>query len=504
MSVVNRILVLGGGSAGFLAAITLKTKLPTLDVLVLRSKELGIIGVGEGTTVLVPNFLHGYLNIDPGDFLRSAQPTYKLGIKFLWGPRPYFNYTFSTQFNMQYVALTRPNGYYCEGDADGEYAAINSALMTCDKAFERRPDGSPGIRNDIAYHIENEHFVGFLETHAKRLGVRITEETVKAVEQDDAGVRALLCESGARYEADLFVDSSGFFSFLLGKTLGEPFVSFKSSLFCERAVVGGWDRTPGEVIKPYTTAETMNSGWCWQIEHENRINRGYVYSSSFITDDEAEREFREKNPRVGPTRIVKFVSGRRQRGWIKNVVGIGNAYGFVEPLESTSLGVICDQCQTLAGSLMDSDRQPGAGMALPYNLRQNEHWEDIRGFLALHYKFNTRLDTPFWRECREKTDIGEAAHFVEYYKDNGPSTIWRDTLITGRDAFGFEGYLTMMVGMKVPYRLRRQIPDQERATWRAIQQENRTKAMNGLGVKESLDIVKSPHWRYKPGFYKMM
>jgi tryptophan 7-halogenase len=503
MSPISRILVLGGGSAGFLAAITLKSKLPSLDVLVLRSKDIGIIGVGEGTTVLVPNFLHGFVNIDPGEFLRRAQPTYKLGIKFLWGRRPHFNYTFSLQFNMQYVALPRATGYYCESDEDGQFASINSALMTLDKAFERRPDGTPGIRNDIAYHIENEHFVAFLESHARTLGVRIAEDTVKHVEQDETGVKALVGEDGARYDADLFVDCSGFFSLLLGKTLAEPFVSFKQSLFCDRAVVGGWDRSSDEVIKPYTTAQTMNAGWSWQIEHENRINRGYVYSSAFITDDQARREFIDANAKITQTRVVKFISGRYARAWVENVVAIGNSGGFVEPLESTSLAIICAECRDLVISLQDCEMQPGPGMALAYNKRHTEQWEDIRGFLAVHYKFNDRLDTPFWRECREKTDLGEAAEFVDYYLDNGPSTIWRDTLVTGHDVFGYEGYLAMMVGMKVPYRERRQITPQERATWRAIQQENRARATSGLTVKEALQIVRNPQWRYKQGFYKM-
>src|SRR3954466_8275753 len=117
---VNRGLVLGGGSAGFLAAITLKTRLPDLQVAVLRSKEIGIIGVGEGTTVSVPNFLHGYLGLDAGAFHRQVKPTFKLGIRFLWGPRPSFNYTFSSQFNLQYKALPKPTGFYCDDDA--EYA----------------------------------------------------------------------------------------------------------------------------------------------------------------------------------------------------------------------------------------------------------------------------------------------------------------------------------------------------------------------------------------------
>src|SRR5215207_6506824 len=156
---VNRVIVLGGGSAGFLAAITLKTRLPALRVTVIRSKEIGIIGVGEGTTVSVPNYLHGYLKIDPAEFIRVARPTYKLGIRFLWGPGPFFNYTFSTQFDQQLRVLSRPTGFYCRDDIDLQFCSLNSALMTVGKAFSRLPDGLPAIRNDVAYHIENADFV---------------------------------------------------------------------------------------------------------------------------------------------------------------------------------------------------------------------------------------------------------------------------------------------------------------------------------------------------------
>ena len=497
---IQRVGVLGGGSAGFLAAITLKSKLPDLDVQVIRSSQIGIIGVGEGTTVSVPNFLHGYLGIDPGPFHRAVRPTYKLGIKFLWGPRPYFNYTFSPQFDMQYKALPRLNGYYCEQDA--EYACLNSALMTHDKAFLRLADGSPGVRNDVAYHIENAELVAFLEQHAASVGVGISDETVAGVEQDDAGVRELVCASGRRLTADLWLDCSGFESFLLGKALGEPFVSFRSSLFCDRAVVGGWSRAPGEVVKPYTTAETMDDGWCWQIEHDERVNRGYVYSSAFTSDEEAERQFRTKAPKVDKTRIVRFVSGRYRRGWVNNVVAVGNACGFVEPLESTSLFVICDESQTLAGSLIDCDRRPGPAMAAVYNKRVSQTWDDIRRFLAIHYKFNTRLRTPFWEACVNDTDASGAQEFLDYYAENGPSSIWRDHLIGGRDVFGFEGYLAMMVGQNVPYRRLHAPAPAEWAAWAEIRRANRDMAVNALGVMESVNIIRSPHWSYRRDFYR--
>src|SRR4051794_13979709 len=197
---IDRIVVLGGGSAGFIAAISLKTKLPAVRVVVIRSKELGIIGVGEGTTVSVPNFLHGYLGVDPLAFHREVKPTFKLGIKFLWGPRPSFNYTFSSQFNLQYKALPKPTGFYCDDDCD--YACVNSALMAHDKAFIRLPNGSPGVRNDVAYHIENADLVAFLETHSASLGVEIIDDTVESVKQDERGVAALACRSGREITAD--------------------------------------------------------------------------------------------------------------------------------------------------------------------------------------------------------------------------------------------------------------------------------------------------------------
>ncbi len=292
---VKSLLVLGGGSAGFLAAITAKFRLPELPVTVLRSKDIGIIGVGEGTTLTLPQHLHDYMKLDIKDFYRVADPQWKLGIRFLWGKRPYFDYAFSHQLDTKYNLLSRMTGYYCNGD--WTYVGIPSGLMSHNRIMVRDPLGRPVVTNDLAYHIENEKFVTWLEAHARQLGVAIQDDTVEEVLQDEHGVTGLRLASGQTATADLFVDCSGFFSVLLGKALNEPFISYKSSLFNDRAVVGGWTRTD-EPIKPYTTAETMNAGWCWQIEHETRINRGYVYSSDFISDEEADAEFRAKTRRL--------------------------------------------------------------------------------------------------------------------------------------------------------------------------------------------------------------
>jgi tryptophan 7-halogenase len=500
---IRKIVIVGGGSAGFLSSLALKARLPEMDVSILRSPEIGIIGVGEGTTNGVPHHLHCNFKLDPSELHRQVKVTWKLGVKFLWGPRPYFNFTFSPQFSGRYEGLPKPNAFYDDGAF--EFVDQASALMTLDKAFPRDRNGTPNLScNQTAYHLENADFVAYLETKARERGVQVTDDTVDGVEQDQNGVIALLCHSGRRVEADFWIDCSGFSSFLLSKTLGVPFVSFKRSLFCDRAIVGGWDRGQAETIKPYTTAETMDSGWCWQIEHDHRVNRGYVYSSSFISDSDAEEEFRRKNPKIGPTRIVRFISGYYERGWVKNVVGIGNAAGFVEPLESTSLFVICDAAWALAESLADCDLQPDAALGGVYNKWSRQTWESIRGFLGIHYKFNTRLETPFWRACREETDLGgRAQEYISYFEERGPSPLWMSTLLEGRDVFDSDGWLTMLVGQKVPYRHTYTPSEAEQRTWKKILAGNWAKTANGLNVAEMSRMVRSPEWQFPKDFFRL-
>ncbi len=496
---IQSVLVLGGGSAGFLAAATLKHRLPALQVTVLRSPDIGIIGVGEATTLAVPRHLHNYLAIDHAEFHRLAEPTWKVGIRFLWGPRPFFDYGFGLQMDTRYAPLPKATGYFCE-DVAWDHIGFPSALMSENKVFLRQPSGLPLMNGDVAYHIENEKFVGFLETFSRRLGVEVREDTMVEVFQDDTGITGLKLKSGQTASADLFIDCSGFASVLLGRTLGEGFISFKPSLYCDRAVIGGWDRAE-EPIKPYTTAETMNGGWCWQIDHEHRINRGYVYSSSFLSDDDAETEFRAKNPKISDTRIVKYVSGRYHRSWVKNVVAIGNSSGFVEPLESTGLGAICGASEALAETLADSERSPTPTMQGQFNKRHGLSWDSIRRFLSIHYRFNTRLDTPFWQECREHADLAGAEEIVDYYRENGPSLIWRHTLVEPGFQFPMEGWISLLVGQKVPFERRHKPTADELHLWEKLQQHFRQESRRGFSTVEMLKLIRSPYWNWPTQIY---
>lgn len=497
IDMIQSILVLGAGSAGLIAAISLKRKLPRLKVHIVRSPELGVIGVGEGTTPNFPRHIFDYLGISRKLFYSRAEPTWKLGIRFLWGPRGRYDYSFSHQLDAQWGDLPMPNGYYC--DEDFRCNDMPSSLMAHDKVFARQPNnGGPDVQPWHAFHIENAKLVEVLEITAREAGVEFTDAKVSGSERkpDGGGISAVLLEDGRRMEADFFIDASGFRSELLGKALEEPFISFDKSLFCDRAVVGGWDRTD-EPILPYTTAETMDAGWAWQIEHEFHVNRGYVYSSQAISDDQAAEEFTRKNPKAPKSpRVVKFRSGRYRNNWVENVVAIGNAAGFVEPLEATAIMVVCSTCQTLVDFLKHSQLQPTPTMRKLFNQLYTRNWEEIRDFLALHYQVNTKLDTPFWRHCREDTDLSNIGGLLEFYRENGPTGFARYTMPNSQTDFGIEGYLVMLIGNQVPYDARHQATPAETETWKRHRADFVKQAKTGMGVKEALTYVRHPAWKW--------
>lgn len=492
---IQNLLVLGAGSAGLISAISLKRKIPQLNVRVVRSKSIGVIGVGEATTPNFPRHLFDYLGIPRKRFYALARPTWKLGIKFLWGSRGSFDYTFNLQLDTKWSDLRHPTGFYCDDDFNN--ASLPGALMNQNKAFPRQENGAPDIHDWHAFHIENKLFVQVLEDVAREYGIEFTDGDVDSVEKGPGGIAALHLKDGQRLAADFFIDASGFRSELMGKALEEPFISFNKSLFCDRAVVGGWDREEGEAILPYTTAETMDSGWCWRIDHEKEIHRGYVYCSQAISDDAAAEEYLRKNPKIKEEpKIVKFRSGCYQRQWVDNVVVLGNSGGFVEPLESTGLMMLCSHTQTLVDFLLHTNLNPTDSMRDLYNDLTVNGWKDVRDFLAIHYKFNGKLDTPFWRQAREDTDVSGVAELIKFYQENGPTGFCRYRLPNTQTDFGLEGFLIMFVGNQVPYKNRYTPTAQEAQIWKQRKAGFVREASRGLSSEEALAYVHHPGWKW--------
>ena len=488
------VLVLGAGSAGLIAALTLKRMMPELTIRVVRSPEIGVIGVGEATTPNFPFHLFQYLGIPQRQFYTLAEPTWKMGIHFIWGPRGSFEYSFEPQLDVRVPELPRPNGYYCDGDFGN--MCLQSSLMTQKKAFPMQPGGGgPEIPSWHAFHLDNPRLVRTLELIARERDIEFIDAKVEGAERGPAGVSAIILEDGRRLSADFYIDASGFRSELLGRTLQEPFISYSSSLFNDRAIVGSWPHEPHETVLPYTTAETMDAGWCWRIDHEKEANRGYVYSSAAISDDAAREEFQRKNPRVSiRDRIVKFRSGRYRRGWVDNVMAIGNSCGFVEPLESSALMVVCWQCQTFVELIKYVGITPKINDL--FNRVWAETWDELRDFLSIHFRFNSLLDTPYWRQCRNEADISSLTGLLEFYEENGPTGFARYHLNNTGSQFGIEGFLVMLVGNKVPYRNRHQPTEMEQQIINRRRDFFKTQAQQGLDVKQALTYIRHPQWRW--------
>ncbi len=430
----RKAIVVGGGTAGLISAITLLRTCADVTVTVIRSSKIGHIMVGEGTFAATPIHLHDVLGIPRQDFYDRVNPTLKLGLRLLWGPRPSFDFPFNEQYNSEALPSPgKPWGFYSLSNWEG----ISPFPADADI---RLPPGA-------GYHLVNQAFVEFLEGYFVGLGGELIDAKVVSASAGEGGVESVRCESGEEFTGDFFVDASGFSGVLIHQALGVPYVSMRRHLFCDRAVVGGWARGDDEPIKLYTTAETMDAGWCWRIEHEHIINRGYVFCSSFLSDERAADEFLRKNPKVPEAvlRVVPFETRHVQLAWVKNVVAIGNASGFVEPLEATNIQVICLHALGVAKAL-EADDRPDGGRIEDFNRVVTLQWQRIRDFLALHYRFNTRLKTPFWEMAVRETPLGELEDYVQKYQELGPN------LLSDRfDMFGRDGCLAMLLGMRVPW-----------------------------------------------------
>lgn len=496
MKEIKTICVVGGGSAGSLSALTLKRLLPGRRVISVSAPNIPVIGVGESTTAYLPDFLHNQLALDRKRFYEEVKPSWKLGIRFVWGPEdvPHFNYPFSFELSERVGNLRKRAAYYYRelGGSSGMF----STLMDLDMSHVVLNQGRHDIVNQpFGYHIDNARFLKYLEKVAGELGVESVKANIVDVNKDDnGGIERLVFEDGQTLEADMFVDCSGFKSLLLGEVLGEKFVSYEKQLRCDSAIVGDIPRDG--LIRPYTSAETMDNGWCWRIELPERESVGYVFSSRFCSDEEAIAELKRKNPNLpDDLRTVRFPSGRRENFWKKNVVAIGNASGFVEPLESTALHVICEQLVMVCAALLDSDYRIEPAAQRDTNARFRKTWDAIRDFIAVHYKFNERSKSEFWEDCRTDTDIGQAQEIVDIYKEAGPHTAMKNSVVSDT-LVQFEGYLALLIGQRVPTKSTSIFDEQDLKDWRSLQDLYKTTAANAVPLREALNIVSQPDWKW--------
>ena len=445
---VRRIVVVGGGTAGWMAAAALaKIVGPAgVSISLIESDEIGTVGVGEATIPPITGF-NALLGIDEADFVAATQATYKLGIEFVdWHRRGerYFH-----PFGVYGTDISGAGFHHdwLRARMLGEIAPLSDfsiAVQAAQRGRFQHPDpsrpNSPLSKIAYAFQFDAGLYARFLRTIAEGMGVVRHEGRITDVRLNGASghVETIATDRGATVCGDLFIDCSGFRSLLLGERLGVDFVDWGPHFPCDRAVAIPCERIAQPA--PYTRATAREAGWQWRIPLQHRTGNGYVYASRFLSDDEAEAVLRRNldGPPTGDARLLRFAAGHRRTPWTKNVVALGLAGGFLEPLESTSIHMVQSGLQRLM-MLFPSSAFDACDIA-EYNRQTIAEYEGIRDLLLFHYTATQRRDTLFWQQCRELQRTDSLRRKIDLFTANG--RIFRD----GNELFNETSWLAVMHG----------------------------------------------------------
>jgi tryptophan 7-halogenase len=443
---IGSIAIVGGGTAGWLAASMLARALPGtgITVTVIESPEIGTVGVGEATIPPIIDLLR-FLSINEGDFVRHTNATYKLGIKFHdWKAT---GHTYWHPFGTFGAAIHRRPFHHCwhKARALGLDPRLNDFSLCAalgDEGRFRFPDGNPdnpasGLR--YALHFDATLVSRYLRSYAERLGVkRIERNVVGATLRSNGFLDELQCSDRSSVRADFYIDCSGFRGVLIEKVLGTGYLDWTGVLPCDRAVAFPTDCVLPRA--PYTQSWARSAGWQWKIPLQHRVGNGYVYSSAHCSDDQALQDLlaSTNGKPVAEPRFLRFVTGRRKLYWQRNCVALGLASGFLEPLESTSIHLVASGLFHLLEHFPDRDFDQANIDS--FNGALIEESERIRDFIVLHYWLTQRNDAPLWRYCRSMSVPDSLRERLELYKGTGRIRVRSGELFTDLSWFYiFEG-----------------------------------------------------------------
>ncbi|MEM9529330.1 MAG: tryptophan halogenase family protein [Pseudomonadota bacterium] len=425
MAQVKRVVIVGGGTAGWMAAAALSRLLGEhLEIRLVESEAIGTVGVGEATIPQITLF-NRLLELDEDDFVRRTQATFKLGIEFVnWTRRGhrYFHPFGSFGADMEGVPF---HHFWLHGQQNGYPHALAEFCLQDVAARQRRfmrPDtsqrNSPLAFIAYAFQFDAGLYASYLRSYAENLGVRRIEgRVVDVVLRDDGFVDSVQLENGPAIEGDLFIDCSGFRGLLIEEALGSGYDDWSAWLPCNRAVA-----VPCEQVgppSPYTRSTAHGAGWQWRIPLQHRVGNGHVYCDEFTTQDEATQLLLDnlEGPALRDPIHLRFTTGIRQKIWNRNVVALGLAAGFMEPLESTSIHLIQTGIARLMTLFPTGNFDPAD--IDEYNRATRVEYEFVRDFLVLHYRQTERDDTPFWRHCRDLPLTDHLARKYALYEANG-------------------------------------------------------------------------------------
>jgi tryptophan 7-halogenase len=443
---IRSVVIVGGGTAGWMTAAALANALTAnCKITLIESDEIGTVGVGEATIPPIRTF-NETLGIDENDFVRATQGSFKLGIEFIdWGRtgHRYFHPFGTYGRDFDFVPLHQ---YWLDAQARGGAPALDDLSMAWAAAKRGRfarpvADGrSVASTFDYAYHFDAGLYARFLRTYAEARGViRVEGKVADAAQHLESGfVESVTLEDGRSFVGDLFVDCSGFRGLLIEGVLETGYQNWTQWLPCDRALAVPCER--GGDFTPFTRSTAREAGWQWRIPLQHRTGNGYVYASKFISDERAAETLLANldGSALADPKPLRFVTGRRNLFWNRNVVAIGLSSGFLEPLESTSIHLIQAGIAKLIALFPDRDFDPL--VTGEYNRIAINEYERIRDFIILHYKLTTRIDSELWRYCGAM-DVPETVTWkIEHFRRYG-RLLARDA-----DLFGPASWLAVHVG----------------------------------------------------------
>jgi tryptophan halogenase len=481
---IKRIAVVGGGTAGWIAASALARRVgKRCSIHLIESPDIPTVGVGEATIPGILDFLK-FLGVEQSDFMDHTQSTIKLGIRFVdwlqqgheyWHPFGPFGVLIDRLPFFHFWQKARELG------VTASFRDFNLEIALAEENKFIYPTNEAGIAHTVRYalHFDAGLVAQYLRLYSEHLGVVRLERSVShATQREDGSIEAVVFKDGDRLEADLFIDCTGFRGLLIQGALDSGYVDWTSMLPNDRAVAM---QVPNRLPRaPYTTATARPAGWQWRIPLQHRLGTGYVYSSQHASDDDALNDLLAVPGNAEPLtepRFIRFVTGRRKVFWNKNVIALGLASGFIEPLESTSIHLIYSGVYNLLDHFPDRTFDPVN--TAHYNAQMTDEYERVRDFIILHYCTTQRADTDYWRACRERAIPDDLAKRLDMYRRSGR------IFPRQHEVFTELSWFFVMEGMGI--HSQRCNPLVDTADWNKVLQ-----VMAGIRQKVASDVARCP------------
>ncbi len=448
---IRKIVIVGGGTAGWMAAAPLAQRLRQghsrpCEIVLVESPEIGTVGVGEATLPTIRHYNQS-LGLDGADFIRRTQASFKLGIEFCdWGRLGHRFFHGFGDFGPPIDGHPAHQAWLRlhHGGGMASYEDWSTpTVMARQHRFTPPVGEQASAANAYAYafHFDAGLYAAYLRDYAMQRGVQRVEARIVDVllRPEDGFVAALVLADGRRIDGDLFIDCSGFRALLIEGAMQAGYEDWSALLPCNSAQAVPSARVAP--LTPFTRSTARAAGWQWRIPLQHRTGNGHVYCDQFTSDDEATRVLMAglDGEALGEPRTLRFTTGRRRQCWVKNVVAVGLSSGFLEPLESTSIQLIQDGVGRLIELFPDRRCQPA--LAAEFNRRMAAQYASIRDFIVLHYKLTERTDTAFWRYCAAMPIPETLAHQIELFRSSGR------VAILDPEGFREPSWVSIMMGL---------------------------------------------------------